>query len=231
MDQTTTVPHHSAIIPDGNRRWATGKGLPTFEGHRKGFAALEKIATYLRKQGVQTLTVWAFSTENWSRDEKEITYLMEIYEKWLRSNLKTALKEHIRIVHLGRKDRIPSSLLKTLDEVEEKTQSFNQYYLAIALYYGGRDEMVRAVQNMQSSQSAIQRESDIDRFLDTKDLPYPNPDLIIRTSGEQRTSGFLSWQSAYSEYIFLPKHLPDVSTTDMQDCLDEYQRRQRRFGR
>ncbi len=231
MDQTTTVPHHIAIIPDGNRRWATGKGLPTFEGHRKGFAALEKIATYLRKQGVQTLTVWAFSTENWSRDEKEITYLMEIYEKWLRSNLKTALKEHIRIVHLGRKDRIPSSLLKTLDEVEEKTQSFNQYYLAIALDYGGRDEMVRAVQNMQSSQSAIQRESDIDRFLDTKDLPYPNPDLIIRTSGEQRTSGFLSWQSAYSEYIFLPKHLPDVSTTDMQDCLDEYQRRQRRFGR
>lgn len=231
MDQTTTVPHHIAIIPDGNRRWATGKGLPTFEGHRKGFSALEKIATYLRKQGVQTLTVWAFSTENWSRDEKEISYLMEIYEKWLRSNLKTALKEHIRIVHLGRKDRIPPSLLKTLDEVEEQTKSFNEYYLAIALDYGGRDELVRAVQNMQSSKSKIQRESDFDRFLDTKDLPYPNPDLIIRTSGEQRTSGFLSWQSAYSEYIFLPKHLPDVSTTDIQGCLDEYQRRQRRFGR
>ncbi len=231
MDQTTTVPHHIAIIPDGNRRWATGKGLPTFEGHRKGFSALEKIATYLRKQGVQTLTVWAFSTENWSRDEKEISYLMEIYEKWLRSNLKTALKEHIRIVHLGRKDRIPPSLLKTLDEVEEQTKSFNEYYLAIALDYGGRDELVRAVQNMQSSKSKIQRESDFDRFLDTKDLPYPNPDLIIRTSGEQRTSGFLSWQSAYSEYIFLSKHLPDVSTTDIQGCLDEYQRRQRRFGR
>lgn len=231
MDQHTGIPRHVAIIPDGNRRWANGKGLPTFEGHRKGFAALEKIASYLRKQGVQTLTVWAFSTENWSRDPKEVAYLMEIYESWLRSNLKTAHKEKIRIVHLGRKDRIPASLQKTLQEVEGATATYGTYYLAIALDYGGHDELIRAVQTMQRSGFDLQNENDFNRFLDSNALPYPNPDLIIRTSGEQRTSGFMSWQSAYSEYIFLPQHLPDVSTTDIQHCLEEYQRRQRRFGR
>lgn len=230
MDQSSNPPRHVAIIPDGNRRWAKGRGLPTFEGHRKGFTALEKIATYLRKQGVHTLTVWAFSTENWSRDTKEIAYLMEIYESWLRSNLKTALKDHIRIVHLGRKDRIPQSLRETLIEVEQKTQDFSTYYLAIALDYGGRDEILRAIQHVCASGIESVTEDAFAKHLDTNHLPYPDPDLIIRTSGEQRTSGFLSWQSAYSEYIFLPKHLPDVSTDDIRACLDEYQRRQRRYG-
>lgn len=231
--------NHVAIIPDGNRRWAKEKGLPTFEGHRRGFEVLQKIADYLRKINVKVLTVWAFSTENWNRDAKEVTYLMDIYEKWLDQNLKTAQKDQIRIIHLGRKDRIKDSLRKKLEEVEDKTKQFSKYYLGIALDYGGRDEIVRAVRRLQVTHSTssglagsrLQEELEFEKFLDTKDFPHPNPDLIIRTSGEHRTSGFLPWQSAYSEYIFPQVHLPDFTVDELKKCLEEYNNRQRRFGR
>lgn len=222
---------HVAIIPDGNRRWAKKKGLPTLEGHRKGFEMIKKLAEYLRKINVKILTVWAFSTENWSRDKKEIEYLMNIYEQWLDHNLKTALKEEIRIVHLGRKDRIKESLRKKLEEVEGKTRHFTKYYFGIAIDYGGRDELLRATNKIRNLKFEIRSEGDFEKFLDTKDFPQPNPDLIIRTSGEQRTSGFMIWQAAYSEYIFHPKYLPDFSVEELKKCIEEYFQRQRRFGK
>lgn len=223
--------NHIAIIPDGNRRWAKGKGLPTIEGHRKGFEMIQKLAKYLRSIDVKTLTVWAFSTENWNRDKAEIDYLMGIYERWIDEDLKTALKEQIRIIHLGRKDRLKETLRKKLEEAEEKTKHFTKFYLGVALDYGGRDELLRATRKVLSSKLKVLSESDFDQFLDTKDFPYPNPDLIIRTSGEQRTSGFMIWQSAYSEYIFPPLHLPDFTVDELKKCLEEYKHRQRRFGK
>ncbi len=231
MNDKSSRLNHVAIIPDGNRRWAKEKGLPTFEGHRKGFEVLRKIADYLRKINVKVLTVWAFSTENWNRDAKEVAYLMDIFEKWLDQNLKTAQKDQIRIIHLGRKDRIKESLRKKLEEVEEKTKHFSKYYLGIALDYGGRDEIRRSVKSIHDSRSTIHDEVDFEQFLDTKDFPYPNPDLVIRTSGEHRTSGFMIWQSAYSEYIFPKVHLPDFTVNELKKCLQEYNSRDRRFGR
>lgn len=222
---------HVAIIPDGNRRWAKQKGLPTIEGHRRGFEMIQKLAKYLRSIEVRILTVWAFSTENWTREKAEVDYLMGIYERWLDIDLKTALKEEIRIIHLGRKDRLKESLRKKLDEAEEKTKHFTKFYLGVALDYGGRDELLRATQKVLNSQFDVHSEDDLKQFLDTKDFPHPDPDLIIRTSGEQRTSGFMSWQSAYSEYMFPPIHLPDFTVEELKKCIEEYQQRQRRFGK
>jgi len=230
MNNVTSELNHVAIIPDGNRRWAQAKGLPTVEGHRKGFEMIQKLAKYLRSIDVKTLTVWAFSTENWSRDKKEVDYLMGIYERWLDIDLKTALKEQIRIIHLGRKDRLKESLRKKLEEAEDKTKHFTKFYLGVALDYGGRDEILRTVKAIHDTRSTIDAEKDFDLFLDTKDFPQPNPDLVIRTSGEQRTSGFLIWQSAYSEYIFPKVHLPDFTVEELKKCIDEYRNRQRRFG-
>ena len=231
MDNWSSTLNHVAIIPDGNRRWAMQKGLPSIEGHRRGFDMIQNLAKYLRSIDVRILTVWAFSTENWNRDKKEIDYLMGIYERWLDIDLKTALKEEIRIIHLGRKDRLNGSLRKKLEDAEEKTKHFTKFYLGVALDYGGRDELLRATQQVLSSKFKVQSESDFEKFLDTKDFPYPNPDLIIRTSGEQRTSGFMSWQSAYSEYIFPPVHLPDFNVDELKKCIEEYHHRKRRFGR
>lgn len=222
--------NHVAIIPDGNRRWARERGLPSFEGHRRGFEAVRKAGDWLRANGVHTLTVWGFSTENWSRERDEVNYLMGIYKIWIDGHLKTAIKDRMRIIHLGRKDRLPPALLKALTGAEEKTKEFTDHTLGIALDYGGRDEIVRAVRKIIGDKADITEEDQFARYLDTKDFKYPYPDLVIRTSGEQRVSGFLSWQAAYAEYIFVPKYLPDFSVADMQKCVREYESRQRRFG-
>ena len=245
MAEEKRVPAHVAIILDGNGRWAKAKGMPRNYGHLQGAKAVEDILVDARDLGIKSLTVYAFSTENWNRDKSEIDYLMGIYERWLDIDLKTALKEEIRIIHLGRKDRLNESLRKKLEEAEEKTKHFTKFYLGVALDYGGRDELLRATQQVLSSKFSrhevgirdseesgkILSESDFEQFLDTKDFPYPDPDLIIRTSGEMRTSGFMSWQSAYSEYMFPPIHLPDFTVDELKKCIDEYNQRQRRFGR
>lgn len=227
------TPRHVAIILDGNRRWAKEKGLPIFEGHRRGFHATINIGKKARKLGIKVLTYWMFSTENWDRTEEEKTYLWKLLESGINSYLKTALKEQIKIIHLGRKDRIPKYLTDEIKEVEEKTRHFTKYYLAIALDYGGRDDVIRGIKKIQKSVTKIQdlTQETFNKFLDTKDLPYPNPDLIIRTGGEFRTSGFMIWQAAYSEYIFVKKYLPDFTTDDFEKCIKEYSVRQRRFGR
>lgn len=227
------IPNHVAIIPDGNRRWAKEKGLPILVGHQKGFQRAIDIGKKARQMGIKILTLWAFSTENWRRTKEEINYLMEIYKKLIDKYLKEALKEEIRIIHLGRKDRIDKILRKKIANAEEKTRKFNKYYLAIALDYGGQDEILRAINKIRNPQSAISNLSinQFSKFLDTKDLPFPNPDLIIRPGGEQRLSGFLLWQSAYSELMFINKYFPDFTPDDFEQCIKEYMHRQRRFGK
>lgn len=230
---SSTIPNHIAIIPDGNRRWAKEHKLPSLEGHRRGFDVAIKIGRKIRSMGVNTMTMWAFSTENWNRSKEEVLYLMTMYEKFIEKNLKEAMREKIRIIHLGRKDRISKKLLEIIQNSEEKTKNFNNYILNIALDYGGRDEIIRTIKKISNNELLIANlsEENFNEFLDTANQTYPNPDLIIRTSGEQRTSGLMIWQAAYAEYIFLNKHFPDVNDQDIEQAVEEYSRRQRRFGK
>lgn len=221
------IPKHIALIPDGNRRWAREKGLPIFEGHRRGFNRVKELAEKVRELGIPVFTAWAFSTENWNRTKEEVDYLMEIYEKWIDENLAKALKDQTRIIHIGRKDRIRESLREKLSEAEEKTKKFSKQYFVVALDYGGKDEILRAIEK---SKGKLDEET-FSQLLDTRELPYPNPDIVIRTSGEQRTSGFMIWQGAYSEYFFVKKYLPDFTAEDLEECVKDYSSRHRRFGK
>lgn len=225
------LPNHLAIIPDGNRRWARKNNLPIFIGHQKGFQALKKIIKKSFQLGIKIITIWGFSTENWKRSKKEVNHLMTLFQKIISHYLKEALKNQIRLIHLGRKDRLNKTLIKKIIEVEEKTKHFNKNFLCICLDYGGKDEILRAINEILKTDIKIVDEKIFNHYLDTKNLPYPNPDLIIRTSGEQRLSGFLTWQSVYSELIFVKKYLPDFNLKDFEKCLKEYSKRQRRFGK
>ena len=227
---STNIPNHVAIIPDGNRRWAKEKGLNTYEGHKKGFDQLIKIAKKARKLGIKVFTVWAFSTENWKRTQEEVGYLMKLYEIMLDKYLNDALKDKVRIIHIGRKDRINENLKNKIINIEAKTKSFDKNYLCIALDYGGRDEIVRAISNVKDQISNI-KENNFNKYLDTKDLPFPDPDLIIRTGGEQRLSGFMLWQSQYAELEFVKKYLPDYTDSDFENTIKEFSERKRRFGK
>jgi undecaprenyl diphosphate synthase len=226
-------PNHIAIIPDGNRRWARKRGLSVFEGHRRGFERGTEIVKKAREMNIKILTFWAFSTENWNRSKEEVNDLMKLYQIMIEKNLKQALKEKSRIIHLGRKDRIDGDLRKKIINAEEKTKNFNKYYFCLALDYGGRDEVVRAIKKISDAKNSKLNidEETFNQFLDTKILPHPNVDLVIRTSGEQRSSGFMIWQTTYSEYIFYEKYFPDFSAEDLEKCIKEYQKRRRRFGK
>ena len=225
MDETS-VPKHIAIIADGNRRWAKDRNLPTFEGHRRGFENIKALSKKAKQLGVKIVTFWVFSTENWKRAEDEVGYLMNLAEKVIDSQIKEAIQEKTRIVHIGRKDRLPDVLKKKIEKAEETTRNFSQYYFVIALDYGGHDEIERAVRKMKDLQT-----EKIENFLDTGVLPYPNPDLIIRTSGETRLSGFMTWQSAYSEYYFSTLYFPDFGPEALKKALTDYGERKRRFGK
>lgn len=231
VSQLIKIPTHLAIIPDGNRRWARERGLPTFEGHRRGYQRGIELGKKAREWGIKYLTFWAFSTENWNRTQEEINYLMKIFKNLVDQYLKEALRDKIKIIHLGRKDRIDQELRDKISIAEEKTRNFNHYYLNLALDYGGRDEIIRAIKKTTAinNNSFEITQDNFSQFLDTFEIP--DPDLIIRTSGEIRTSGFMIWQSVYSEWIFSPKYFPDFTPADLEKCLEEFARRQRRFGR
>lgn len=220
------IPRHIAIIADGNRRWAKERGLPPFEGHRNGFENIKKLSKKAKQLGVQIITFWIFSTENWKRATDEVGYLMNLGEKVIDSQMKEAIQEETRIVHIGRKDRIPERLRIKIENAEEQTKRFTKYYFVIALDYGGHDEIERAVKKMKD----VQTEKIAD-YLDTSILPYPNPDIIVRTSGEERLSGFMTWQSAYSEYYFSPLLFPDFNAEALEKVVGEYSARNRRFGK
>lgn len=223
---TSTLPRHIAIIADGNRRWAKNRGLPTFEGHRQGFENIKKLSKKAKNLGIQIITFWVFSTENWDRSQEEVGYLMKLAEKVIDIQKKEAIAEKTRIVHIGRKDRIPTLLRNKIEQAERDTKQFSQYYFVVALDYGGRDEIERAIEKMNRTGEQL-----LDNCLDTAVLPYPNPDLIIRTSGEQRLSGFMTWQGAYSEYYFTEKLFPDFNPDELEAAVLDYGLRKRRFGK
>lgn len=230
---TLTVPKHVAIIPDGNRRWAKERHLPTLLGHKKGADRVIELSRKGRALGVKVMTFWGFSTENWSRSDKEVGYLMNLFDNLIDRYLDEALEEEVRIIHLGRKDRLHNKLREKINNAEERTKEFSKHYLAIALDYGGRDEVLRAVNkylNDPAKESQLTAES-FEKYLDTSSLPYPNPDLVIRTSGEHRTSGLMIWQAAYAEYIFLKEYFPDFTPALLENCIQEYGIRQRRYGK
>lgn len=220
------IPKHIAIIADGNRRWAKERKLPTFEGHRKGFENIKALSKKAKQLGVKVITFWVFSTENWKRAEEEVGYLMKLAERVIDTQIKEAIEEETRIVHIGRKDRLPALLRKKIENAEEKTRDFSHYYFVIALDYGGHDEIERAIKKMKDVKT-----EKIEDYLDTHTLPYPNPDLIIRTSGEERLSGFMTWQSAYSEYFFSELYFPDFGPDALENAIVKYGERKRRFGK
>lgn len=243
MQNELNIPNHIVIIPDGNRRWAKSKGLPSFEGHRKGFETANADIRKARELGIHTLTLWGFSTENWNRSKEEIDYLMKLFETNIENNLEEAKKSEARIYHLGRKDRLPKPLLEKIAKAEEETKNFEKHVLNIGLDYGGHDEILRAIKKAMEDGTTAESLSEVTgklkdkypyygfkKYLDTKDQPYPYPDLIIRTSGEQRLSGFMSWQMAYAELYFAEVHMPDFGPEELVKALEDYSSRNRRFG-
>lgn len=222
---------HVAIIPDGNRRWAQKNGLPPLEGHRRGAKQLEEIAKTARELDIEVLTIWGFSTENFKRAQEEQKYLFELYIHSIDRLWNNALSDDVAFHHLGRKDRLPEKLITKLNQLEQKTAHNKKYHLNLALDYGGRDEIIRAVQKLASTgvDLANLTEEQLSLHLDTNQ--QPDVDLIIRTSGEQRTSGYLPWQASYAEYYFTPLHIPEFTPDHFRSALDDYHRRQRRFGK
>lgn len=232
LPKGTKVPNHIAIIPDGNRRWARAKGLYTLMGHKAGFERAVELARAARQMGIHTFSLWGFSTENWDRTIEEINYLMKLYEKLVDDYLNEAIKDGVKIIHLGRKDRIPKSLLKKIVYAEEKTKNNKKYIANICIDYGGQDDILRAVKEIiKDGVSANDVDSELmGKYLDTRDQPYPYVDLMIRTSGEQRTSGLLLWQAAYAEMYWEDGHFPDFTPEKLKQAVLDYSRRRRRFG-
>lgn len=233
------MPSHVAVILDGNRRWATENGFPPWIGHRIGAEKVKLLLRECLKLGIKTLTIYAFSIENFQRSQKEIEEIMKIAEEKLTEllNSREIYENEVRVKLLGRKDLLPKSLAKKFEEVEEKTKNFSKHYLNIAMAYGGRTEILDAVRKIiqEVEQGKIKpeqiNEQEIEKRLYTYHLPNPYPDLIIRTSGEERLSGFLLWQSAYSELCFLDVYWPEFRSIDLYRAIRTYQKRDRRFGK
>jgi len=215
------IPNHIAIILDGNGRWAKKRGLPRNLGHYNGATNLFKIANKAHGIGVKYLTVFAFSTENWSRPKEEVNYLMEKPLEYLEKNRHRLHEIKYKIKVLGRKDRIPNSTLKAIKELEESTKDNKGMVLQIALDYGAKDELINAFSKAKSFEEEEVRK----HFYIKQDV-----DLLIRTSGEKRLSNFLLWQSAYAEFVFVKKHWPSFKEKDLIKAIKEFNKRNRRFG-
>jgi len=215
---------------DGNRRWAKRRGLPTLEGHRRGYATFKKAGDWCLKRGIEILTVYAFSTENWNRSKKEVGYLMRLLEQALTRDLGEIHRKNIRILVIGRMKELPLRLQKRISEAMELTKKNTRGTLQLAINYGGRAEIVDAMKRVYRSAKSASHitEASISEAMYT--AGQPDPDLIIRTSGEQRTSGFLAWQGVYSELLFTDRMWPEFTERDLDAALSEFKRRQRRFG-
>lgn len=225
------VPKHVVIIPDGNRRWARERNFPAIEGHRVGFNRFKEIAKEARKLGIKTLTIWGFSTENWDRSKEEVDYLFELFVQVIAVFSREVVKNKIRFRHLGRKDHLPNCIINALVKLEKKSRGFTDYNLNLALDYGGRDEIIRAVNKILACKKKLKsiNSKTFCQYLDTAGIS--DPDLIIRTSGEQRLSGMLPWQAVYAELYFPKVYFPDFDRKAFREAIEEYARRQRRFGK
>jgi len=228
------APRHVAIIMDGNGRWAQARGLPRFEGHRRGLDAVRRTVRAAMDLGVSYLTIYSFSTENWSRPPDEVSMLMGLLKRFIRNDLADLHANDVRVRVIGRKSGLPSDISALLTEAEELTKNNRHMTLVVAFNYGGRQEIVDAARRLAylAASGALDPASiDTHAFevrLETHDIP--DPDLIIRTSGEQRLSNFLLWQAAYAEFVFLPVHWPDFDKAAFQSALDQFYARERRYG-
>ena len=232
--QTSNLPVHVAIIMDGNRRWAKQRGLDIKVGHKEGAKTLEKIVRYAKKVGIKYITVYAFSTENWKRSEDEVGALMLLLQAYLDSYAKRADTEGIKVKVLGDISVLPKGMQSTIGKLEKRTKDNTDINFNIALNYGGRDEIVKAVRKIAEKvkEDEIKIE-DINEEIISNNLytsGMPDPDVVVRTSGEMRTSNFLPWQIVYSEFIFVEKNWPDFSEEDLDKVIEIYQKRNRKFG-
>ena len=228
------VPQHIAIIMDGNGRWAKKRGLPRTAGHAAGAETFRNIATYCNTLGVKYLTVYAFSTENWKRSAEEVGAIMKLLGNYLQEDLRDMEKNRVRIRFFGDLSRLDPKLQKLCIDAQERSSRFNEVQVNFGLNYGGRDEIVRAAKAFAADVAAGKYAPDdlsealLSKYLYSADIP--DPELIIRPSGEQRTSNFLLWQSAYSEYVFMDVLWPDFGPKDLDEAIAQYHRRNRRFG-
>jgi undecaprenyl diphosphate synthase len=227
---TEKIPVHIALIPDGNRRWAKLHKLEASAGHKKAgsYEHIKDLFDAARNLGVKYLSFWGFSTENWKRDEKEIDAIFELVSKAVKEWRKEAIENKIRFRHIGRKDRLPKNLIEEIDKLEKETKDNEDFNVQICLDYGGRDEIVRAVNKIIEKGEKSIDEKKFNDYLDTNGIP--EPDLIIRTSGEKRTSGFMPFQSAYSEWYFADVHFPDFDACELKKAISEFGKRKRTFG-
>ncbi len=228
------IPNHVAIILDGNGRWARAKGLPRNMGHVEGAKTVEVICEEAYKMGIQYLTVYAFSTENWNRPKEEVDALMKLLRNYMKTCLKTAEKNRMCVRVIGEKSRLDEDIRTRIEELEEATKNNDGLHFQIAINYGGRDEIVRAVRsaaedvkNGKISADQI-TEALFDDYLDTHGIP--SPDLLIRTCNEQRISNFLLWQLAYTEFYFTEVAWPDFTKEELEKAVEAYNHRNRKFG-
>ena len=228
------IPRHVAIIMDGNGRWAAARGLPRSEGHRRGVEALRRTVRAAGDLGIGILTIFSFSSENWSRPPAEIRDLMTLLRRFIRNDLVELRNNGVHVRVIGERNDLDPEIRRLLEEAEELTKDNDKLTLVVAFNYGARQEIARAAQRLaievasgRMPASAVTADA-LAAHLDAPDLP--DPDLIIRTSGEQRLSNFLLWQAAYSELVFVPTYWPDFDRTTLEGAIAEYRRRERRFG-
>jgi undecaprenyl diphosphate synthase len=226
---TPSLPRHVGIIMDGNGRWARARGRPRSEGHLEGLTAAKRVTAAAAELGIRWLTLYTFSTENWRRAEDEVSYLMFLIRSHLRNEFDFYRKNRIRILHAGDLDRLPAEVVREIRSAMEDTAGFDGLTVILAINYGGRDEIVRAVRRAAAAgEAAGLTETTLRAHLDLPDVP--DPDLIIRTGAELRHSNFLLWQAAYAELYFSPKLWPDWDRPDLAAALEDYAHRRRRFG-
>jgi undecaprenyl diphosphate synthase len=230
MTETSYPPQHVAIIMDGNGRWAKGRGLPRLMGHKAGGENIRPVVKIFADHGVRYLTLYAFSTENWNRPKVEVAGLLSLLTRRIEKETRLFHEGNVRLVHIGRLDRLSQKLRQKVEAAVELTRNNTGLTLCLAFDYGGRDEIVQAVRRLSGDNmpDSIIDENVLSQFMYTAGIP--DPDLIIRTGGEVRLSNFLLWQAAYSELYFTPVLWPDFGRREVEECLSEYRRRQRRFG-
>ncbi len=228
------IPQHVAVILDGNGRWAKQRHMPRTYGHKVGSKVVEDMLTIVDELGVKYFTVYAFSTENWKRSAEEVSTLMGILRAYLKDCVKKSMKNNVRCRVIGRKDELSKDIIESIENLEEQTKNNTGLQFTIAINYGGRDEIKRAVQKIAGQVAAGEINPDdiseqmISDNLDTMELP--DPDLLIRTSGEQRLSNYLIWQLAYTEFYFTDVHWPDFNKEELIRAFEKYNKRERRFG-
>jgi undecaprenyl diphosphate synthase len=234
MTAFPAIPHHVAVIMDGNGRWAKERGLPRREGHRAGAESVREITDACIALGVRYLTLYAFSSENWNRPEEEVNALMDLLDRFLADKEKDLKKQKIRLIAIGQLDRLPPATQRRIHRIMQETADFPSLTLVLALSYGAREEIVAAARSLaEEAASGALDPAAIDHDLFAARLQtagIPDPDLLLRTSGEMRVSNFLLWQISYAEIVIVKKFWPDFRKSDFQEAIAEYQRRHRRFG-